>query len=229
MEYLLSSPFTFPVVSLLVVHFVAESHGGAACDSPYINNGRPVHIPAEEYAKYCCKANKYSTWTSTSRFDCAAEGGCCGDADKQYCCDRDKVALQLGLGITAGVLVILAIIAVSVFCCVKSFYTELGKEIYCHSCRCKTRNKQSSQSWNDFTYPLDNTGSASRIGRTSASISSTREHDTRPISTIYLTPTAPPKYVPEVEPDAPPPSYSEVIRNPHVFPRTEKGDATSCV
>ncbi|XP_046548697.1 uncharacterized protein LOC124258667 isoform X3 [Haliotis rubra] len=227
---------TLPVVCLLVVHYVAETQGGAACDSPYINNGRPVNIPEEEYAKYCCKAKYYDSFTTTSRFDCASEGGCCGEVDKQYCCDQDKVALQLGLGIGAGAIVLLVIIAVIVCCCLKSAgYT-------CNDC-CKDRDKPLDLTWNNGTrtnFALDNTWGdcrntregvyrttrqvANENTRPSASISFHRERDTDPVSTIVMSPTAPPAYVPDVPPDAPPPSYTEVIRNPHVFPSTDKGN-----
>ncbi|XP_046548698.1 uncharacterized protein LOC124258667 isoform X4 [Haliotis rubra] len=49
---------TLPVVCLLVVHYVAGIHGAAACDSPHVDNERPVNVTEEEYAKYCCSAIK---------------------------------------------------------------------------------------------------------------------------------------------------------------------------
>ncbi|XP_067684135.1 uncharacterized protein [Haliotis asinina] len=191
---------TFPVVCLLFVHYVAE-----------------------KYAKYCCKADKYSSFTSTSRFDCASKGGCCGEVDKQYCCDLDKVALQLGLGIGAGAIVLLIIIALIVCCCLKSMgYT-------CNDC-CKGRDKPLDLTWNNGTrnnFALDSPWGAyrttgetdNRTTQTSASIAFHREPGTEPVSTIAMSPTAPPACAPDVPPpDAPPPSYTEVIRNPHAFP-----------
>ncbi|XP_046548693.1 uncharacterized protein LOC124258665 isoform X2 [Haliotis rubra] len=229
---------SFPVVSLLVVHFVAESRvGGAVCGGPYAYNGRPVHIPAEEYAKYCCKADKYGSWTSSSRFDCASEGGCCGEVDKQYCCDRDKIALQLGLGITGGALVLLAIIALIVYCCIRSFYSDLNEEIYCDGCCiCRVRRKeQRINYWDEVARDGHRTTQQRSV------ISSTDEPDTdpEPISLMVPTapptetptapPSAPPAYDPRAELDAPPPSYSDVIRNPHIFPQTGKRHASTTV
>ncbi|XP_046355608.2 uncharacterized protein LOC125371562 isoform X1 [Haliotis rufescens] len=233
MDYL-RSPSTVPVVSLLLVHYVAESHGGAACDSPYINNGRPVDIPEETYAKYCCKAEKYSSgWTSTSRFDCAAEGGCCGDADKQYCCGLDKFALQLGLGLTAGALVLLAIIAVILYCCVKCVLSINGQEIYCYKCcRCKVRDKGFNEYWINLNRSRALAGATSQdayMVPPRSSIPSIHELDTEPGLITPMAPTAPPTYVPDVALDAPPPAYSDVIRNPHIFPRTDAVDATTSV
>ncbi|XP_067684622.1 uncharacterized protein [Haliotis asinina] len=241
---------SFPFVSLLVVQYIAESPvAGAVCGGPYSDNGRPVHIPAEEYAKYCCKADKYGSWTASSRFDCASEGGCCGEVDKQYCCDRDKIALQLGLGITGGALVLLAIIALILYCCVRSFYSDLNQEIYCDGCcRCRVRRKEQRISYWDH---LADDGYRRRQQR--SFISSTNEPDTdpEPISLMVPTaprsatptapasapalapapapPTAPPAYNSRVELDAPPPSYSDVIQNPHIFPQTGKHHASTNV